>query len=359
MPRRSANDQTGTASAIIAEAILLSPSRDTKLPSEDERDEIARMSESLRSIVNQSMQNLFVGLESDSNNNEEEESLQERDDNNMTNLEKKSLPISMMKRSTDENELKQKRSTDEDVSESEQTSMTEVSNSAFSDDSAEILQMKQSSELSEALEKTKKLEHEMEEMKLKHDSLVKCLRFDIADLVEEKLNLEMKLLDQTCMNDIQRKDLEELANNSGLEESLEENIKECQEELIHLLSNEASLQSVMSDANRLKQVSGNSHQDVDKSSVVYLLFAITKTLNEYNEKGKGSKNEMHNNSHNKDREIAYRPDHGKGTKPLNKYNEKDKGPKNKKHNHNKDREIAHRSDHEKGKKLVTRRTPAA
>jgi hypothetical protein len=309
MPRRSANDQTGTASAIITEAILLSSPRDTKLTSKDERDEIARMSKSLRSIVNQSMQNLFVGLESDSNANEEEESLQERDDNNMTNLEKKSLPISMMKQSTDENELKQKRSTDED----------EVSNSALPDDSAAILQMK--SDLLEALEKTKKLEHEIEEMKLKHDSLVKCLRFDIADRVEEKLNLEMKLLDQTCMNDIQRKDLEELAKNSGLEESLEENIKECQEELIHLLSNEASLQSVMSDANRLKPVSGN-HQDVDKSSVAFLLFAITKSLNEYNEKGKGSKNKKHNI-------------------------------------HNKDGEIAHRSDHGKGKKLVTRRTPAA
>jgi hypothetical protein len=187
-------------------------------------------------------------------------------------------------------------------------STNELSNSAISDDSAEILQIK--SELLEALEKSKKLEHKMEEMKHRHDLLVKCLRFDIADLVEEKLNLEMQLLDQTCMNDIQRKDLEELIKNSGLKESLEENIKECQEELIRLLSSKAPLQSVTSDASRLKQVSA-SHQDVDKSLVASLLFAMTKTLNEYNDdKGKGSKNKEHNGHKNK--KTAHRSDDGKG-----------------------------------------------
>jgi hypothetical protein len=308
MRRSSAKqDQTGTAPAIIAEAIAFqSSSRGTKLPSEDEGDERRRMSVFLKSIVNQSMVNLFSELENDSDTNEEEESLQERRDNE-ANLHEQNFPISMMKRSTDENELKEKRGTNEDVSESEQVSTDELSNSAISDDSAEILQIK--SELLEALEKSKELEHKMEEMKYRHDLLVKCLRFDIADLVEEKLNLEMQLLDQTCMNDIQRKDLEELTKNSGLEESLEENIKECQEELIRLLSSKASLQSVTSDANRLKQVSA-SHQNVDESSVVSLLFAMTKTLNEYNEKGKGSKNKKHNG--HKNRKTAHRSDDGKG-----------------------------------------------
>ena len=68
----SEKDQTETASAIIAEAIALqSPSRGFKLPSEDERDGRRRMSASLKSIVNQSMMNLFVELENDSDTNEE------------------------------------------------------------------------------------------------------------------------------------------------------------------------------------------------------------------------------------------------------------------------------------------------